>query len=50
MEHQKEFDKWVDDGNAVKIGPDTWLEQTTQWKKKFTTEELETFFIKEFIA
>jgi len=40
---------WMNDGNVEKIGEDTYIEQTTQWKKKFTMQELEKFYIKEFI-
>ena len=40
---------WMNDGNVEKIGEDTYIEQTTQWKKEFTMVELEKFYIKEFI-
>ena len=49
-EEQKRFDDWVADGNAEKVGDDEWIEQTTQWKRKFSTEELKEFFKKEFIS
>ena len=39
---------WIDDGNVEKIGEDTYIEHTTQWKKKFTAVELVRFFLKEF--
>ena len=39
----------MNDGNVEKIGEDTYIEQTTQWKKEFTMVELEKFYIKEFI-
>ena len=39
---------WMDDGNVEKIGKDTYIEQTTQWRKKFTAIELARFFLKEF--
>ena len=45
---EKEIKDWIKDGNAVKVGPDTWIEQTTQWKKKFTGKELRKFFIREY--
>ena len=39
---------WMDDGNVEKIGENTYIEQTTQWRKKFTAVELVRFFLKEF--
>jgi hypothetical protein len=39
---------WMDDGNVEKIGKDTYIEQTTQWRKKFTMSELIEFYLKEF--
>ena len=41
--------EWMNDGNVIKVGEDTYIEQTTQWKKKFTEEELTEFFIKEYL-
>ena len=43
------MEDWMNDGNAIKVGEDTYIEQTTQWKKKFTKEELTKFFIKEYL-
>ena len=40
---------WMNDGNVEKIGEDTYIEQTTQWKKEFTMVELEKFYMKEFV-
>jgi hypothetical protein len=39
---------WMDDGNVEKIGENTYIEQTTQWRKRFTAVELVRFFLKEF--
>jgi hypothetical protein len=39
---------WMEDGNVEKIGEDTYVEHTTQWRKKFTMEELIRFYLKEF--
>ena len=39
---------WIEDGNVEQIGEDTFVEQTTQWKKKFTLTELIAFYLKEF--
>ena len=39
---------WMDDGNVEKIGENTYIEQTTQWRKKFSAVELVRFFLKEF--
>jgi hypothetical protein len=44
----KEMLEWMNDGNVEKYGEYHWIEQTTQWKKKFTTTELIRFFNKEF--
>jgi len=53
MPKSKEFTQemldWINDGNVVKTGEDSYIEQTTQWKKTFTKEELITFFIREFL-
>lgn len=42
-----EIQGWMDDGNVIQQG-ETYREQTTQWKKVFTKEELIEFFYKEF--
>ena len=39
---------WIEDGNVEMIGEDTYIEQTTQWRKKFTMSELIRFYLKEF--
>jgi hypothetical protein len=39
---------WMDDGNVEEIGENIYIEQTTQWRKKFTAVELVRFFLKEF--
>ena len=44
----EEFKEWMDDGNVEKLGVDVYVEQTTQWKKKFTLVELVAFYIKEY--
>ena len=46
---RKMMDDWMNDGNAVKIGEDTYIEQTTQWRKKFTKKELTRFFVEEYL-
>tara|TARA_R110000796_G_scaffold58413_5_gene134958 strand:+ start:40933 stop:41076 length:144 start_codon:yes stop_codon:yes gene_type:complete len=43
-----DFNKWVDSDNVVQIGVDEYKEQTSQWKKVFTKDELFKFFLKEF--
>ena len=47
--YNSEIEDWMNDGNVVKVGKDTYIEQTTQWKKKFTKKELIKFYIKEFV-
>ena len=44
----QEFKEWMDDGNVEKLGDNVYVEQTTQWKKKFTLVELVAFYIKEY--
>jgi hypothetical protein len=38
----------MDDGNVEQLGDNVYVEQTTQWKKKFTLVELVAFYIKEY--
>tara|TARA_R110000824_G_scaffold147623_1_gene317138 strand:+ start:1073 stop:1213 length:141 start_codon:yes stop_codon:yes gene_type:complete len=45
---EKEFKDWMEDGNVEKIGENTYIEHTTQWRKKFTKAELIRFYLKEF--
>ena len=44
----EEILKWMKDGNVERIADNAYIEQTTQWKKKFTLEELIKFYIREF--
>jgi len=44
----EEILEWMKDGNVERVSDNTYIEQTTQWKKKFTLEELIKFYIKEF--
>ena len=41
------FENWVNDGN-VEEWEDGYIEQTTQWRKKFTEKSLIHFYIKEY--
>jgi hypothetical protein len=45
----KDFKEWILDGNATEVEPGVWLEQTTQWRKKFNYEELQKFFKREYL-
>lgn len=45
----QDFNDWIKSDNVVKIDFDLYVEQTTQYRKQFTKEELLNFFIKEFI-
>ena len=45
----KLFKEWIADGNAVENEKGVWLEQTTQYRVKFTYEELQKFFKNEFL-
>ena len=44
----EEFNQWFNDGNACKVGANKYVEQSTQYKKYFTLEELITFYKKEY--
>jgi len=44
----EEFKEWMDDGNVEQLGDNVYVEQTTQWKKKFTLVELVAFYLKEY--
>jgi len=46
----KSYVEWYQDGNVEKMGEDNYIEQTTQWKKKFTEEELMKFYVKEYCS
>jgi hypothetical protein len=43
-----DFNVWFNDGNAIRQ-KGYYLEQTTQWKKKFTLTELRNFYTKEYL-
>ena len=45
----KIFKEWIADGNAVETEKGVWLEQTTQYRVKFTYEELQNYFKKEYL-
>lgn len=46
----KEFLNWIDDGNAYETKDGIWLEQTTQYRKKFTYDQLQRFFKREYLT
>jgi len=43
------FNQWFNDGNAVKVGANKYVEQSTQYEKYFTLSELITFYKKEYL-
>lgn len=45
---ESDFNEWIEDGNAFEQSDNVWVEQTTQYGKKFTLNELKKFFKKEF--
>jgi len=45
---QSDFNKWFNDGNALKI-KGGYIEQSTQWKKVFSYQELKEFYINEYL-
>jgi hypothetical protein len=46
----KSYANWVWDGNVMSIEKNLYSEQTTQWKLKFTEEQLIKFYIKEYCS
>jgi hypothetical protein len=47
--NKEDFNKWIVNGNAEKIGINKYIEQTTQWKKIFSFNELKDFYINEYL-
>ena len=45
----EDFEAWIDDGNAYEKSPGVWVEQTTQYRKEFTSDELKLFFKREYL-
>lgn len=50
-EQLKAFEEWAkpEAGNVNKVGDNKYTEQTTQWRKTFTREQLITFFVREYM-
>ena len=46
----EDFNAWIEDGNAYEAEEGVWVEQTTQFRKKFTYEELQLFFKREYLS
>jgi hypothetical protein len=44
----EEFKEWMDSDNVEYIGGNTYIEQTTQWRREFTLTELIEFYVKEY--
>ena len=47
---EADFKAWMEDGNVTKVGDNKYLEQTTQYRKEFTLDELKAFFKREFLS
>jgi len=47
-EQRKSFNSWYNDGNAIKLGFNKYLEQSSQYSKVFSLLELQSYFIKEY--
>ena len=43
-----DFIEWLNSDNVIKQDNNTYLEQTTQYRKLFTYNEIFKFFIKEY--
>ena len=50
MEFSTLFNQWFNDDNVIKVATDCYIEQSTQWKIKFTLLELREFFKVEFLT
>ncbi len=37
---------WIKEGNAIKLGEDVYIEQSTNWKVIFTKRNLINFYLK----
>ena len=48
-EEQMEFEAWIEDGNAYEKRPGVWVEQSTQYRKEMSYEELEDFYMSEYL-
>ena len=48
-EEEESFNQWINDGNAHQLSDGYWVEQTTQYRKKFTSKELKEFYKKEYL-
>ena len=46
----EEILEWMRDGNVERIADNTYIEQTTQWRKKFTMKELEKFYMTDILG
>jgi len=44
----EEFKEWMDSDNVEYMGEDTYIEQTTQWRREFTLTELIEFYVEEY--
>jgi len=45
----KWFYDWIEGDNATEVEPDVWIEQSTQYRIKFTFKELQEFFKEEYV-
>jgi hypothetical protein len=48
FEDKYTFKHWLNSDNVVKLSGDQYREQTTQWKKIFTLEEIREFYNREY--
>ena len=45
----KQIKDYIKDGNAFKVSEDVYLEQTTQYRTRFTFIELKEFYYNEYL-
>ncbi len=45
----KQINEYIENGNAFEVSENVYLEQTTQYRKKFTLLELKQFYYNEYL-
>tara|TARA_R110000772_G_scaffold251582_2_gene366652 strand:- start:504 stop:650 length:147 start_codon:yes stop_codon:yes gene_type:complete len=45
---EEDFKEWINSDNVIKVGINTYIEQSSQYKRYYTLEQLKEYFIKEF--
>ena len=48
--YSKSFEKWILSDSVIKISPNSYLTQDSQWRIKYTKPQLYKYFMKEYIS